>query len=558
MDMKSLSLQKKMILQIVAICTFLVGISSVSFYFQKNVSMSYRKVSSNQFPKVESLSKLVANFRLIRIKVRTLGLSGNTKKDQQKYINDTKNAIGSFLKEKEKFNKMSFTAEEKNYVMKMNSGWESFFNFGKDLLSKYERPTKESLVEGSNMIRKICPIEANKWMSVAQGFLKYQSDKTSQQVTSSIKRENSILMMSSLGLLFSFLISIFLGFLFSQNITRKILGISNVLKSNTDQVKSSSQSVFANSTKLNETASSSSSSLQNTTASMDEISSMIERNSESAKRSTTVASKSINAVTEGKRIIDTMIRSVDDIAKANDKIAVEMLKSNEEISEIIEVINQISEKTNVINDIVFQTKLLSFNASVESARAGEHGKGFAVVAEEVGNLAAMSGKAASEIAEMLDKSITQVSGIVENTKTKVEDLVSSSKDKVNVGNQTAGECGKALDEILLNVNSVNDMTEEISTASREQSLGVQEVTQSMQQLDQSTRENSSIAEESLNMADRLSEQASSLEDVVLELVGLVSGQGKSNTQNAQVLELSSQRDIKQAFSEQSEFKKVSS
>ena len=77
----------------------------------------------------------------------------------------------------------------------------------------------------------------------------------------------------------------------------------------------------------------------------------------------------------------------------------------------------------MINDIVFQTKLLSFNASVEAERAGEHGKGFAVVAQEVGNLATMSGESAEEITKILDESVKMVQKLVSSNQVEIEKLV---------------------------------------------------------------------------------------------------------------------------------------
>lgn len=77
--------------------------------------------------------------------------------------------------------------------------------------------------------------------------------------------------------------------------------------------------------------------------------------------------------------------------------------SNKKITEITKVISEVAAKTQVINEIVFKTKLLSFNASVEAARAGDQGRGFSVVAEEVGNLAKMSGDAAKEISNITEE-----------------------------------------------------------------------------------------------------------------------------------------------------------
>ncbi len=258
-----------------------------------------------------------------------------------------------------------------------------------------------------------------------------------------------------------FAIALFAFFL-SSTLSKKIQSIANLLLSNAKEVANSSESISTSSSQLSEAATEAASSLQETVSSIDEISSMIQRNADAASNSTKVSSKSSEAATKGKETVQAMIQSIDDISHSNDEIAKEMHKNNEDISKIVHVISEIGEKTKVINDIVFQTKLLSFNASVEAARAGEHGKGFAVVAEEVGNLAAMSGKAALEITEMLDGSIKQVTDIVDNTKKNVEVLVSNSKIKVELGTKTAHECGDSLDEILHNVTSVNEMVREIA------------------------------------------------------------------------------------------------
>jgi len=220
---------------------------------------------------------------------------------------------------------------------------------------------------------------------------------------------------------------------------------------------------------------------------------------------------------------------------------VQMEESNKEFAEIVKVISAIGEKTKVINDIVFQTKLLSFNASVEAARAGEHGKGFAVVAEEVGNLASMSGKAATEISEMLGHSIKKVESIVESTQSKIKTLVEKGKEKLSSGIKTAEKCDVALDEVLENVAKVDEMISEIATASKEQSRGIQEITGAMSQLDQANQQNTDISQNSSVAATQLSRQAADLKEVVAQLMLLIEGdkenshmQGSSDTNSRPV------------------------
>lgn len=126
-----------------------------------------------------------------------------------------------------------------------------------------------------------------------------------------------------------------------------------------------------------------------------------------------------------------MLNSIDEISQSNDSIADQTRQNNEKINEIVKLISDIGNKTKVINEIVFQTKLLSFNASVEAVRVGEYGKGFAVVAEEVGNLAnKMSGNAAKEISSLLDESQRKTAQIVKETESKVDELIKKFMKKL--------------------------------------------------------------------------------------------------------------------------------
>jgi methyl-accepting chemotaxis protein len=311
---------------------------------------------------------------------------------------------------------------------------------------------------------------------------------------------------------------------FAKTLAESLLSVTEGLRNEAITVGESSQVVASLSGKLSEATTEQAASLQQTVASIDEISAMISRNADSATESAKVSERSTIAAQKGKDKVEQMMESINAISSGNKEIIEQMQKSNQEISEIVKVIQEISQKTQVINDIVFQTKLLSFNASVEAARAGDHGKGFAVVAEEVGNLASMSGKAATEITDMLSRSVKRVTDIVDGTKGLMENLIKQSKDKVEFGTNTAKECAEALDEILSNVSSVNDLVREISTASKEQSSGVKEVNKAMSELDQVTQANTSVAHESSDTAKDLKSQADRLNSLVEELTILVNGE----------------------------------
>jgi methyl-accepting chemotaxis protein len=196
-------------------------------------------------------------------------------------------------------------------------------------------------------------------------------------------------------------------------------------------------------------------------------------------------------------------------------------RGNERIGEIVKVITEIAQKTKIINDIVFQTKLLSFNASVEAAKAGEHGKGFAVVAEEIGNLAQMSGSASKEIAEMLNSSIQKVNGIVQDTSHKVQDFIKVGKTKVDAGTIVARKCGEVLAQVVRNVTEVNLMISDISLAAKDQAKGMNEITNAMVQLDSSTNINSNSVHETAEYSTQMTVQVEKLHGILLDMANEV-------------------------------------
>jgi methyl-accepting chemotaxis protein len=309
--------------------------------------------------------------------------------------------------------------------------------------------------------------------------------------------------------------------LLMRSIVKSLNTLACTLSNSAKEVASAATEISSTSIELSSAANEQASSIQETASSVVEVSAMVKKNAENAEKSGEVASQGAKSVDKGKVIVEEMLRAMSDINSSNSEIMKQTEQSNLEFSEIIKVIREINDKTKVINDIVFQTKLLAFNASVEAARAGDQGKGFAVVAEEVGNLAQMSGNAAKEITSLLDESILKVEQIVATSKTKVGGLIISGQAKVDVGTEVAKKTSAVLVDLVGAITDVNQLVDEIVTASKEQSQGVEEINNAVAQMEQVTLQNAAASHESASASAILSKQADVLRDGVQDLVMLV-------------------------------------
>lgn len=298
------------------------------------------------------------------------------------------------------------------------------------------------------------------------------------------------------------LVSMVIGFLLIKNPLKQLDVVTSDVQQSSRDVNQASTQLAAASQQLASSSQQQASSVQEVSSSLEEISSMLNTTLRGSKESVEKSREVSQLVSSGSESMEALKAAVNEIAK-----------SNEKVEELVKLIEEIGEKTELIDEIVFQTKLLSFNASVEAERAGEHGRGFAVVAQEVGNLAQMSGRSASEIGDIVKQSVKEAQEVARSNRTKVDQGVEYCE-------KTAAQLiqiQKASKEIL-------DGSEKILRASEEQNAGVDQINQSIQLINQSTQENASAAEEISASGQSLIHQGHKLDGVVDQLTHVMQGQ----------------------------------
>ena len=222
-------------------------------------------------------------------------------------------------------------------------------------------------------------------------------------------------------------------------------------------LENSSQELLENVNTLNQSSNSAAASLEETAAALEEITSTVISNASNVELMTRFSSEVSNSAKKGQQLANQTTNAMDEI---NNQV------------------NRINEAIAVIDQIAFQTNILSLNAAVEAATAGEAGKGFAVVAQEVRNLASRSAEAAKEI----------------------KNIVENATSKANEGKNISFEMIQGYTELLENIEKQSQTINEIATASKEQQAGISQINDAVTGLDQQTQQNANIASDTKTIA----------------------------------------------------------
>ncbi|WP_368029723.1 methyl-accepting chemotaxis protein [Arcobacter sp. s6] len=254
--------------------------------------------------------------------------------------------------------------------------------------------------------------------------------------------------------------------LLGQSSSELIAMITNAgiaLENNTKVLSSSSTELAILSTEQ-------ASSLEQSSAALEQITSNIKNNNENMNK---------------------MMRIADELNEASNigsKAAKETFSSMDEINEKVKAIN---DAITIIDQIAFQTNILSLNAAVEAATAGEAGRGFAVVAQEVRNLASRSADAARDIKK----------------------LVESASTKSNEGKLVADDMIKGYENLSNKIVQTKDIIENVTQFSKEQEQGIIQINDTISRLDTATQKNASTA----SNIDVLSNEVSKLSSKLLQI-----------------------------------------
>ncbi|MDO8907285.1 MAG: methyl-accepting chemotaxis protein [Pseudohongiella sp.] len=225
---------------------------------------------------------------------------------------------------------------------------------------------------------------------------------------------------------------------------------------------------------------------------VEEVARNVSMSANDAQKADEESAKGANVVTQTMGAINALARDIDQASE----VITDLQKETDNIGSVLDVIRGIAEQTN----------LLALNAAIEAARAGEQGRGFAVVADEVRTLASRTQASTEEIQVMIHKLQSGANQAVQ-VMVKGRDQAASSVDH-------ASRAGQSLQTITRAVSVIKDMSNQIASASEEQSAVTIEINRNINNI-------SEVANETANGSREISKGATELARLASEMQALV-------------------------------------
>ena len=360
-----------------------------------------------------------------------------------------------------------------------------------DSFNLYISKLKKGYIEDGKVIENVDEVIDK----IAQGFYVYKIEKTSSNpqiqrlrdsINHMIERTNENLV-SLNNTLIEYGNSNFKD-VDSKLDTTKVNGVMSSLATSTQlighTVSEFLSMIVATGTKLNNDTAVLSKSAKELSTSANEQAASLEQTAAAVEQITGIIKQSVQKTSQ----MSVLALELQKSSKEGETLA---SRTNQAMDEINKEVSSINEAIEVIDQIAFQTNILSLNAAVEAATAGEAGKGFAVVAQEVRNLASRSAEAAKEI-----KNIVEIATL-----------------KANEGKGIANSMKDGYTDLNKKINETIILIEDVSKGSKEEEVGILQINDTINVLDSVTQVNAN----SSRIISNLATEASSLSNNLLKI-----------------------------------------
>ena len=276
-------------------------------------------------------------------------------------------------------------------------------------------------------------------------------------------------------------------------------GLVKAIRDTAVQVASSASEAQGTAMNLADSSENQAQEIAGASAAINEMAVSIDQVSSNAAESATVAERSVTIAKKGSDVVNNTINGMDTIRE-------QIQETSKRIKRLGESSQEIGDIVSLINDIADQTNILSLNAAIQASMAGDAGRGFAVVADEVQRLAERSSAATKRI-----------EALVKTTQTDTNEAVISMEQttsEVVRGARLAQDAGVALEEIESVSMNLADLIQNISNASRQQSMSAGHVSNTMNVIQEITSQTSAGTKTTAESIGHLAEMASQLRESV--------------------------------------------